>query len=613
MRETVHRSLDEAAEVVRRAADHAAHLLPAQRPIEAFVHHNTLHAFEDLPFDEAVVDGGALYGAAAYLTEAEFRRAFDEGRILEADVDAALAAAVPDGELAAGARALPVREAVRRWMHGMPEDLEGPALAWRVHETDLLVRLPAGLPRAAREVWASRGAADRGLPRLWAAVERTAARRPALPELRRPRDRAVAEGRRDPDDLVAPVMIRWCAAYLDHGQAYWPMMNRDRGFFHAMLEWMTRGDLPVRGWMAPARTRARALLQAGTTAEVAAAETLARLGVSRGQVEPVVTATLLAMGGWAGMFVQLAERPDLAPGPPVPTRLVELLAIRLLLDEAALAAVARDGAGPRARDLAGRDAWRLFHAALLCGLHPDDLDERPGTLAAVGRLLDAWPAERRQAIWQLAYERRYRVTVLDALLAHEPPAPSDLPRPRAQVLTCIDDREESLRRHLEELDPSYETYGLAGHFNLFVLWLGLGEARPVPLAPQHIAPRHLVVEQPLPDAEARWAQAARVRGVSGHVRHTASAGTTTLLRGGAAALLGFTAVVPMAAAILAPSWNRRVLGQRPLDLPTRSPTSAPTTRSTPTAGCTASRSTRWSARSAGRCAASGWCVTSPTW
>src|SRR6516225_6197845 len=61
--------------------EHAAHLLPAQGPITVFIHHNTLHAFEDLPFDEAVKKGAQIFGCQPYMSEDQYREALGRGRI----------------------------------------------------------------------------------------------------------------------------------------------------------------------------------------------------------------------------------------------------------------------------------------------------------------------------------------------------------------------------------------------------------------------------------------------------------------------------------------------------------------------------------------------------
>ena len=56
-------------------------VLPAQGPITVFIHHNTLHAFEDLPFHEAVKRAAQIFGCHPYLSEDRYRDALARGRI----------------------------------------------------------------------------------------------------------------------------------------------------------------------------------------------------------------------------------------------------------------------------------------------------------------------------------------------------------------------------------------------------------------------------------------------------------------------------------------------------------------------------------------------------
>ena len=45
------------------ALEHASHLLPAQGPITVFIHHNTLHGFEDDSFHDALKEGTRIFGS----------------------------------------------------------------------------------------------------------------------------------------------------------------------------------------------------------------------------------------------------------------------------------------------------------------------------------------------------------------------------------------------------------------------------------------------------------------------------------------------------------------------------------------------------------------------
>src|SRR5438445_4432279 len=75
---------------LQQIIEHAAHLLPAQGPIPVFIHHNTLHAFEDLHFAEAVAKAAKVFGYQAYMTEDRYHEELHKGRIRYADLEAVL-------------------------------------------------------------------------------------------------------------------------------------------------------------------------------------------------------------------------------------------------------------------------------------------------------------------------------------------------------------------------------------------------------------------------------------------------------------------------------------------------------------------------------------------
>ncbi len=49
------------------------HYLPAQAPLKDFIHHNTLHAFQHLPFFDALRQASTVFGYKTSFSVAEFR------------------------------------------------------------------------------------------------------------------------------------------------------------------------------------------------------------------------------------------------------------------------------------------------------------------------------------------------------------------------------------------------------------------------------------------------------------------------------------------------------------------------------------------------------------
>ncbi|MCB9738671.1 MAG: DUF2309 family protein [Deltaproteobacteria bacterium] len=517
------------------ALEHAAHLLPTQNPLEHFVHHNPLHAFEALPFHEAVERAANLTGARPWPTMRFFQQAWEQGRVLQRDLDDVLQREVRDDVVDLPGLRLPRREVMRLLMLAPETGLHAPeASAWAVHEGGSLDTLPAGLDRCAAERLRSAGPTSEVLHALWDGCARLAPDAATGRDGDAPARLGVLSARHlgaDLDALVEPLLTRWAAAFLDVGQADWAMPGRAAGFYACGLQLMRAWGtalLPGGRWL---RRQAKRLQAEGVDAAASVEESLRDLGFGSAALpaeaaEGFVLETLLALPGFGGMFERLAERPDLAPtsgNPPragdvalPPTRVLDLLAVRLLLERATLRWLLAER-GIRATDvglLPQLRAMRVdridpyaeirrvaptFHVALSVGLQPAALDRaRDAERRALRTLADRRTEWQLRWLWQLAYERRYRAQVLDALLLHGRASHRHARplAPHTQLFACIDDREESLRRHLEELDPGYATFGYVGFYGVAMRHFPVGSSHGRSLCPAPRRPTHALVEQP---------------------------------------------------------------------------------------------------------------------
>ncbi len=520
-----------------RAVDHAAHLLPMQGPIGAFVHHNTLHAFQHLPFEQAVIGAWQLFGAEPYMSEAAYRAELARGRIRLDDVDAVLASE-PDAAIFPRLN----RRSLRRAMivPGVRE-FDAATVTWRSEQGDLARDFRQPALRALFGACFSRAAAPEDEP---------AAPNPI-------------------DEIIHPWLIRLCSVFLDQGMAYWPMPRRAQGFYTSVRALLSQPGGIFPRYLTGLDDEFRRQQRSGFTAADAVLDYLDARRIHEPDWENFLQAELLALPGWAGLMRRIEQDPGLAPHQPLPASVMDFLAVRLTLNRVA----ARRGAAgviPEEIPLKTRDRRRLSRAARIY----DAARVVSLTAPGISRLSDAeWAAfagevkacnglERRR-ILHLAYERWHEREILRGLAGHRSchGLSAVEGRPAAQVFFCIDEREESMRRAVEEIDPRIETFSAAGYFGVAVDYKGIDDARGAPFCPVVVTPRHAVVEQAkAEDRELLQTRRLRRQFLGRLMRHSLVS-SRTLVRGWlSTSALGLLSAVPLIGHLLAPRRYAQVRG-----------------------------------------------------
>jgi uncharacterized protein YbcC (UPF0753/DUF2309 family) len=622
-------TLDAATEL-KRLIERAAALLPSQGPITAFVFLNTLQALEDMPFDEGVQKGARLFGCQPYLTEDTYRDKLAQDRIhlddlalalrrdLKSQADVQIGSVTTRHQLRLAMLQYPLRT-------GPTEELQ-----WFVAETDALAKIRADTPSAIRDRflvdtkhWVmrdlrtsihkpthgsppddplpivelierfGRSSIERWSPATWEAFSLQAlwricrngvfgvapAAEAVLPAVRH-REILQQATSFDTDSLVHPILIRFCAAFADQGFANWSLPHRDSGIFSSFLSLYRQPNGPPDEWMVSLPNELARIQDSKMTPIESLVESLELLGVNPSEWDEFITASLLALRGWAGLIWQLEVRPDRQALSANPGSLMEFLAIRLILERRALAHAAEkvmNFSGPLSdlRQFAGstlsrithssveQRAFQIFQLAQVLGWSLPALNHlNPHDWTELIFEVEHFTSMERRRIFQQAFERHLRAQTLDAFSVQCEEPRSRIASPRFQSVYCIDSREESFRRHLEEVCPEAETFGAAGFYSVPMYYKGVADAHFAALCPIVIRPQHWVTEEVDAALEAehlRRAKTRRMLGTASHNVHVRSRSIT----GGAllTASFGVLASIPLVARVLFPRLTSRIREQ----------------------------------------------------
>lgn len=377
------------------------HYLPSQTPIRDFIHHNSLHAFQQMKFYDAIEKASKLFGYQTTLQLNEFRELFKNGRIRN-----------------------PILERIISRRKGADQiETWKEKLLHKNYDTHNESRI--GILRA-----------------NWKTVYSI-----------------------DLDSLVQPFLFRILCAYLDQGISIWQFPADQNGFLNSIRE-MERSS-----FVSIFKTSRARQLFLGEKCDI---KSLLDILVGKESCyHQYLFDQQFSHRGWSGIVSAIEEKPDSLLDKKAIT-LQDLIMLELLLEIDMLDFHLGQNWKPLATNIS-QTQYDLFA--------PVEHTE----------LNDVF------RIWQDAFEWSYYDEVMAGVISAQKTSPVTVTQKSFQAVFCIDERECSLRRHIEHVDPACETLGYPGFFGVEFYFQPENAKFYDKLCPAPVTPKYLIKEYNVPE------------------------------------------------------------------------------------------------------------------
>lgn len=384
------------SELIPHILHELKHYLPAQAPLKDFIHHNTLHAFQELNFFEAAEKASNMFGAKTLLSLSEYRQLFNQNNIKSAVLNKIISHNYPEGE-----SAMWLNRAVNKQYH---EDRKS-----RIGQL--------------RKMWKQHYLIDL-------------------------------------DVHIQPLFFRVLCNYLDQGISIWKFPVNNHGFLATIKEITKKSAVDL--FESP---RAKQLL----FSKDLSIEKLLQLVVGDSKYyQQYLFDQQFTHQGWSGMVSTIEDQPQTLLDKRK-ISLEEVIIFELLLEIDVL-------------DKKFGEIWQpLSHC----------INTEPIDLFHIGESSELFHVLK---IWQEAYEWTYYEMVLGGL-QKAGGASQRVSNPSFQAMFCIDDRECSFRRYLEEYEPACQTFGTPGFFGVEFYYQPENGNFYTKVCPAPVSPKFIIKEK----------------------------------------------------------------------------------------------------------------------